>query len=60
MVKNDGGPKMDKSKLLYNVETNHKIDQEWVQLIIEAKNFGLTKEEIRDFLKSKKFTSDDQ
>lgn len=27
-----------------------EIDMEWIQLIIEAKNLGLNKEEIREFL----------
>lgn len=27
-----------------------EIDQEWLQLILEAKNIGMVKEEIRDFL----------
>ncbi|MFK4997717.1 anti-repressor SinI family protein [Bacillus sp. N9] len=30
------------------------IDQEWVRLILEAKTLGLTKEEIRAFLKNPK------
>ncbi|EKN62901.1 anti-repressor SinI family protein [Schinkia azotoformans] len=28
------------------------IDEEWVKLIIEAKNIGLKLEEVRDFLKN--------
>lgn len=27
-----------------------EIDQEWLQLILEAKNIGMVKEEIREFL----------
>ena len=31
-----------------------KLDDEWVQLISEAKKLGLSKEEIRQFLDSSK------
>ncbi|MFF2448509.1 anti-repressor SinI family protein [Neobacillus sp. NPDC058068] len=27
-----------------------EIDQEWLQLILDAKNIGMVKEEIREFL----------
>ncbi len=29
-----------------------KLDQEWLQLIIEAKNMGLSIEDVNDFLQS--------
>lgn len=35
-----------------------KLDLEWVQLIIEAKNVGIKKEEIREFLNSQKEEND--
>ncbi|MBH0156562.1 anti-repressor SinI family protein [Fictibacillus sp. 5RED26] len=30
------------------------LDKEWIELIIEAKDQGLTKQDIRDFLKCTK------
>lgn len=35
-----------------NVESV-EFDTEWIQLILEAKNLGITKEEIQSFLKGK-------
>lgn len=29
-----------------------KLDNEWIQLILEAKRLGVEKEEVRDFLQS--------
>jgi antagonist of SinR len=35
------------------IESNEqKLDLEWIQLIKEAKNLGIEKEEIREFLSS--------
>ncbi|MDM5314847.1 anti-repressor SinI family protein [Fictibacillus sp. b24] len=33
------------------MENTLSLDQEWVELILEAKNQGYTKEEIKDFLR---------
>ncbi|MDQ0200613.1 anti-repressor SinI family protein [Neobacillus ginsengisoli] len=38
------------------VETERKVermDEDWVALILEAKELGITKESVRDFLKQK-------
>ncbi|MCM3165062.1 anti-repressor SinI family protein [Metabacillus litoralis] len=44
---------MENTNLLNGSNSNQEIDQEWVQLILEAKNLGMTPEEIHDFFKNK-------
>lgn len=34
-------------------QVNEKIDDEWIMLLKEAKQIGLTSREVRDFLKNK-------
>lgn len=57
---NYGGSKMGKGKLLLRVDSDHKVSQEWVQLILEAKNLGITLEEIQEFFKNKRSTPENQ
>jgi hypothetical protein len=45
---------MEANKVDENNENSHSIDCEWVTLLAEAKNLGITKEEIRIFLQVKK------
>jgi DNA-binding transcriptional MerR regulator len=37
---------------MLTVEKNEAVDTEWIELILEAKNLGLTMEEIRELLKT--------
>jgi Anti-repressor SinI len=37
-------------------EQNQEFDSEWIQLILEAKNLGIAKEEIQTFLRGQKMT----
>jgi len=45
---------MEDSLVVDNKNYNNKYDSEWVQLLLEAKNLGITQEEIRIFLQMKK------
>lgn len=36
--------------MMVEVDNKQELDQEWIELIKEAKNLGLSLEEIRDFL----------
>jgi hypothetical protein len=38
-------------------EKNKEFDIEWIQLILEAKNLGITKEEIQIFLQGQKLNN---
>lgn len=38
-------------------EKNKAFDIEWIQLILEAKNLGITKEEIQTFLQGQKLNN---
>jgi DNA-binding transcriptional MerR regulator len=42
---------MDKGNLLHSVDSNQKLDKEWVKLILEAKNNGFSIKEIQEFLR---------
>ncbi|MEH7180530.1 anti-repressor SinI family protein [Neobacillus vireti] len=33
-------------------KTERELDKEWLELILEAKNLGISVDEIRDFLKN--------
>ncbi|WP_409295705.1 anti-repressor SinI family protein [Peribacillus sp. SCS-26] len=30
---------------------NHELDQEWVELLLQAKKLGIEKEEVREFIR---------
>ena len=45
---------MEANKVDDNNENRHSVDCEWVRLLAEAKEFGITKEEIQEFLQKNK------
>ena len=45
---------MEANKVDDNNENSHSVDCEWVRLLAEAKELGITKEEIREFLQINK------
>ena len=45
---------METNKVDDNDENSHSVDCEWVRLLAEAKELGITKEEIRGFLQINK------
>ncbi|MET3698684.1 MerR-like DNA binding protein [Bacillus oleivorans] len=51
---------MEKGKVLHSVDSDHNSEQEWVQLILEAKSLGITLEEIQEFFKNKRITPENQ
>ncbi|MED4018228.1 anti-repressor SinI family protein [Sutcliffiella cohnii] len=42
---------MDNNNVYISVDSSQKLDSEWVTLILEARDLGLTIEEIHNFLK---------
>ncbi len=57
----DGGWIMINSSGIHCVDSREELDQEWVQLFIEAKKMGVTLEEIQEFLlKNESFIPESQ